>query len=140
VNTPPVIALLCSTGGLDAVTRVLVPLPADVPAAVLVLQHLERGGTAGFWVVHWRPSRSPAGVLGRRAPDGAVVGAPARPVDLDDVAGGGVGDARVAEQSRRGQGYAVDPVGGGAEVAVAAAGHGRAVVVGARGSASTPTN
>jgi two-component system chemotaxis response regulator CheB len=37
----PVIALLCSSGGLDAVTRVLAPLPADLPAAVLVVQHLQ---------------------------------------------------------------------------------------------------
>jgi two-component system, chemotaxis family, protein-glutamate methylesterase/glutaminase len=36
----PVIALVCSAGGLDALTRVLEPLPADLPAAVLVLQHV----------------------------------------------------------------------------------------------------
>jgi two-component system chemotaxis response regulator CheB len=36
----PVVALVCSTGGLDALTRVLGPLPADFPAAVLVLQHI----------------------------------------------------------------------------------------------------
>jgi two-component system chemotaxis response regulator CheB len=35
----PVIALVCSSGGLDALTQVLGPLPADLPAAVLVLQH-----------------------------------------------------------------------------------------------------
>lgn len=33
-------ALVCSVGGLDAVTRVLAPLPEDLPAAVIVLQHL----------------------------------------------------------------------------------------------------
>src|SRR5690242_9785063 len=37
----PVVALVCSTGGLDALTRVLGPLPADFPAAVLVLQHID---------------------------------------------------------------------------------------------------
>ncbi len=37
----PVVALVCSAGGLDALTRVLAPLPADLPAAVIVLQHLE---------------------------------------------------------------------------------------------------
>ncbi|WP_229068865.1 chemotaxis protein CheB [Actinoplanes sp. DH11] len=37
----PVIALVSSTGGLDALTRVLAPLPADLPAAVLALQHSE---------------------------------------------------------------------------------------------------
>ena len=39
---PPdfVIALLCSAGGLDALSEVLGPLPADLPAAVLALQHI----------------------------------------------------------------------------------------------------
>jgi two-component system chemotaxis response regulator CheB len=37
----PVVALVCSAGGLDALTRVLSPLPADFPAAVLVLQHID---------------------------------------------------------------------------------------------------
>lgn len=35
----PVVALVCSAGGLDALTRVLKHLPIDFPAAVLVLQH-----------------------------------------------------------------------------------------------------
>jgi two-component system chemotaxis response regulator CheB len=34
-----VVALVCSAGGLDALTKVLEPLPAGLPAAVLVLQH-----------------------------------------------------------------------------------------------------
>ena len=37
----PVVALVCSTGGLDALTRVLTRIPADFPAAVLVLQHID---------------------------------------------------------------------------------------------------
>jgi two-component system, chemotaxis family, protein-glutamate methylesterase/glutaminase len=37
----PVVALVTSAGGLDALTRVLAPLPADLPAAVLVAQHLD---------------------------------------------------------------------------------------------------
>jgi len=37
----PVVALVCSTGGLGALTRVLAPLPADFPAAILVLQHID---------------------------------------------------------------------------------------------------
>lgn len=41
MNGFPVVALVCSTGGLDALTRVLAPLPVDLPAAVLVLQHME---------------------------------------------------------------------------------------------------
>ncbi|WP_307867843.1 chemotaxis protein CheB [Umezawaea beigongshangensis] len=36
----PVVALVTSTGGLDALSTVLAPLPADLPAAVLVVQHL----------------------------------------------------------------------------------------------------
>ncbi|MEU4254192.1 chemotaxis protein CheB [Amycolatopsis sp. NPDC026612] len=37
----PVVALVTSAGGLDALIRVLAPLPADLPAAVLVAQHLD---------------------------------------------------------------------------------------------------
>lgn len=37
----PVIALVTSAGGLDALSRVLTPLPANLPAAVLVAQHLD---------------------------------------------------------------------------------------------------
>ncbi len=37
----PIIALVASAGGLDALAQVLAPLPADLPAAVLVAQHLD---------------------------------------------------------------------------------------------------
>ena len=37
----PVVALVASAGGLDALTEVLGALPADLPAAVLVAQHLD---------------------------------------------------------------------------------------------------
>lgn len=37
----PVLALVSSTGGLDALARVLGPLPADFPAAVLAMQHTD---------------------------------------------------------------------------------------------------
>lgn len=37
----PIVALVCSAGGLDALTQVLAPLPGDLPAAVIVLQHME---------------------------------------------------------------------------------------------------
>jgi two-component system chemotaxis response regulator CheB len=36
----PIVALVCSAGGIDALTRVLGPLPGDLPAAVIVVQHL----------------------------------------------------------------------------------------------------
>ncbi|GII05762.1 chemotaxis protein CheB [Planobispora takensis] len=35
----PVVALIASAGGVDALSRVLAPLPADLPAAVLVVLH-----------------------------------------------------------------------------------------------------
>jgi two-component system chemotaxis response regulator CheB len=35
----PVVALIASAGGLNALSRVLAPLPADLPAAVLVAMH-----------------------------------------------------------------------------------------------------
>jgi len=37
----PVIALVCGLGGADALMRVLGPLPGDLPAAVVALQHLD---------------------------------------------------------------------------------------------------
>jgi chemotaxis response regulator CheB len=36
---PPIVALVCSAGGLRALIGVLHPLPADFPAAVIALQH-----------------------------------------------------------------------------------------------------
>lgn len=37
----PVVACVSSVGGLDALIRVLAPLPEDFPAAVIALQHLD---------------------------------------------------------------------------------------------------
>lgn len=39
----PVLALVSSTGGLDALARVLSPLSADFPAAVIAMQHTDPG-------------------------------------------------------------------------------------------------
>jgi len=36
---PPIVALVCSAGGLQALISVLRPLPADFPAAVVALRH-----------------------------------------------------------------------------------------------------
>ena len=36
---PPIVALVCSAGGLHALSSVLSPLPAGFPAAVIALQH-----------------------------------------------------------------------------------------------------
>ncbi len=41
--TFPVVALVASAGGIDAIVRVLAPLPRDLPAAVLVALHQEPG-------------------------------------------------------------------------------------------------
>lgn len=43
---PPVVALVASTGGLDALTQVLGRLPADLRAAVLVARHLDPDHTS----------------------------------------------------------------------------------------------
>jgi two-component system chemotaxis response regulator CheB len=40
VNEYPIVVLSCSAGGLAALETVLEPLPADMPAAVLVVQHM----------------------------------------------------------------------------------------------------
>jgi two-component system chemotaxis response regulator CheB len=37
----PVIALVTSAGGLNALTQVLGPLPAHLPAAIIVVQHID---------------------------------------------------------------------------------------------------
>ncbi|MEV4348533.1 chemotaxis protein CheB [Actinoplanes sp. NPDC049596] len=42
----PIIALVCSTGGLDALTRVLAPASEDFPAAIIALQHLDPASPA----------------------------------------------------------------------------------------------
>jgi two-component system, chemotaxis family, protein-glutamate methylesterase/glutaminase len=47
----PVVALVCSTGGLDALTRVLGPLPTGFPAAVLVLQHIDPGASSSLTAI-----------------------------------------------------------------------------------------
>jgi two-component system chemotaxis response regulator CheB len=36
----PIVALVSSAGGLDAMATVLAPLPGDIPAAMIALQHL----------------------------------------------------------------------------------------------------
>ncbi|WP_051736639.1 chemotaxis protein CheB [Pseudonocardia halophobica] len=44
---PRIVVLACSAGGLDALARVLRPLPADLPAAFVVVQH-QRPGQGGL--------------------------------------------------------------------------------------------
>jgi two-component system, chemotaxis family, protein-glutamate methylesterase/glutaminase len=44
----PVVALVTSAGGLNALTKVIARLPADLPAAVLVVQHLDPERTSSL--------------------------------------------------------------------------------------------
>jgi CheB methylesterase len=55
----PVVALVCSAGGLAALTRVLAPLPADFPAALLVLQHHRPESTSGLGTILARTTMLP---------------------------------------------------------------------------------
>lgn len=54
---PQILALGASTGGPHALARVLASLPADLPAAVLIVQHIETEFTAGL--AEWLGSQSP---------------------------------------------------------------------------------
>ena len=40
-NSFEVVAMAASAGGLNAITRVLAPLPAEFPAAIVLVQHLD---------------------------------------------------------------------------------------------------
>jgi two-component system chemotaxis response regulator CheB len=48
---PVVVAMVCSAGGLEALLRVLEPLPHDFPAAVIVLQHMPPDRTSHMWQI-----------------------------------------------------------------------------------------
>ena len=65
----PVIALVCSTGGLDALTHVLGGLPADFPGAVLVLQHTQPDAPSSLPAILARRSR----LVVKEATEGAVL-------------------------------------------------------------------
>ena len=45
-SRPPIVALVCSAGGLDALVQILQELPPTFPASVIVLQHQAPGATA----------------------------------------------------------------------------------------------
>jgi two-component system chemotaxis response regulator CheB len=48
LSTVPVVAIGCSTGGPAALQQILPSLPANLPAAVLIVQHMPIGFTAPF--------------------------------------------------------------------------------------------
>jgi len=57
---PPLVAIGCSTGGPQALLRVLGAFPADFPAAVVVIQHMDRQFTPGL--AQWLDSQVPCRV------------------------------------------------------------------------------
>ena len=64
-----VVALVCSAGGLDALTRVLSRLPEDFPAAVLVLQHMNPDATSSLAIILGRRTA----ITVHEATEGAVL-------------------------------------------------------------------
>ncbi|MEU5263826.1 chemotaxis protein CheB [Amycolatopsis sp. NPDC021455] len=75
----PVVALVASAGGLDALSQVLGPLPADLPAAVLVAQHLDPSRTSQLTAILARRTALPVGEAadGGELVPGAVLVVPA---------------------------------------------------------------
>jgi two-component system, chemotaxis family, protein-glutamate methylesterase/glutaminase len=75
----PVLALVCSVGGLDALIQVLEPLPAGLPAAVIVLQHLEPERTSHLPAILGARTALPAAFAVEDEPlvPGRIVVAPA---------------------------------------------------------------
>ncbi|WP_218025218.1 chemotaxis protein CheB [Nocardia jejuensis] len=65
----PVVALVTSAGGLDALTQVLAPLPADLGAAVLVAQHMSPEYPSGLAAILDRRTALPV----RDAQDGDLL-------------------------------------------------------------------
>jgi two-component system chemotaxis response regulator CheB len=74
----PIVALVCSAGGLDALTNVLAPLPASLPAAVLVLQHMPPDHASQLpWLLGARTALDVAAATeGERLTPGRVLVAP----------------------------------------------------------------
>jgi two-component system response regulator WspF len=62
VELPPVVAIAASTGGPDALAVVLGALPASLPAAVVVAQHIEAGFAPGLAACLATRSRLPVRV------------------------------------------------------------------------------
>lgn len=59
MNDHPIVALSCSAGGLEALITVLAPLPADLPAAVVLLQHMNPDGSSQLPIVLARSTALP---------------------------------------------------------------------------------
>jgi two-component system chemotaxis response regulator CheB len=67
-----VIAIGCSTGGPNALKEVLKVVPADCPAAILIVQHMEKGFTQGL--ANWLNDLCAIRVVEARADDMIVPG------------------------------------------------------------------
>lgn len=76
--TPRVVAIGASTGGPVAIARILGGLPADLPAPVLVVQHIAHGFGAGFasWLDTTLPMRVRIAQHGEPLRPGTVYVAP----------------------------------------------------------------
>jgi chemotaxis response regulator CheB len=70
----PVIAIGCSTGGPQALAQVLSSLPANLPAAILVAQHVDEQFAPGLaaWLQHHSPLPIRIAANGDRAAPGTV--------------------------------------------------------------------
>jgi two-component system chemotaxis response regulator CheB len=56
---PPVVAIVCSAGGLPPLYAILESLPADLPAAVIVLRHQSPSHVSSLWRMLARHSTLP---------------------------------------------------------------------------------
>lgn len=74
----PIVALVCSAGGADALTTVLAALPPAIPAAIIALQHLAPDVQSHLPLILGRHSRIPvvAAADGDRLSPGRVLVAP----------------------------------------------------------------
>jgi two-component system, chemotaxis family, protein-glutamate methylesterase/glutaminase len=74
----PIVALVCSAGGLKALTRVLTPLPATLPAAVVALQHMspERPSELAAYLDQHTALRVSAALDGEPLAEGRALVAP----------------------------------------------------------------
>jgi two-component system chemotaxis response regulator CheB len=75
----PVVALVCSAGGLDAIARILASLPADLPAAIIALRHTDPAAQNRLPTVLQRHTKLPVAkaIDGHRLEAGHVYTAPA---------------------------------------------------------------
>lgn len=78
-SRPPIVALVCSTGGFEALVRILGALPDEFAAAVLVLRHHDPHAPNGLAQILGRKVRLPVAAArdGDRLEAGRVLVAPA---------------------------------------------------------------